>query len=113
MVWIVRNLLAAVVLCGLAFGAQAAGLTGAYVAEGRNPDGSAYRGDVVIVDADGQIGVSWRVGSQAYRGQGALDGRVLTVDWGSATPVIYVVMPDGSLHGTWDDGRALEKLTPD
>ena len=47
-----------------------------------------------------------------HRGVGVLDGRVVTVDWGDATPVIYVVMEDGELHGTWADGTALEKLTP-
>ncbi|KMW59575.1 hypothetical protein AIOL_004557 [Candidatus Rhodobacter oscarellae] len=43
---------------------------------------------------------------------GRVDGRVVTVNWGSATPVVYVWMPDGTLHGTWDGGLALEKLTP-
>ncbi|KMW59569.1 hypothetical protein AIOL_004551 [Candidatus Rhodobacter oscarellae] len=28
------------------------------------------------------------------------------------SPVVYVWMPDGTLHGTWDGGLALEKLTP-
>ncbi len=86
-------------------------LTGSYVAEGRNADGSSYSGTVEIADTGSAVGMTWNVGSQNYAGQGQLDGRVLTVNWGAAAPVIYVVMPDGSLHGTWDNGRALEKLT--
>ncbi len=38
------------------------------------------------------------------------EGRVVTVDWGAETPVVYVVMPGGALHGTWDGGMALERL---
>lgn len=92
--------------------AALADVSGSYFAEGRNPDGSTYTGDVRIVQEDGYASVSWRVGSQSYQGQGPINGDVITVDWGDAHPVIYVVMPDGELHGTWADGKALEKLTP-
>ncbi len=88
------------------------GIDGQYRAAGRNPDGSAYSGDVWITQQGDAIEITWTVGSQTYRGAGLLDGRVLTIDWGAATPVVYVVMPDGELHGTWEDGQALEKLTP-
>ena len=54
----------------------------------------------------------WRVGRETYTGEGRIDGRVLTVDWGAEDPIVYVLMPDGELHGTWADGRALEKLSP-
>lgn len=56
--------------------------------------------------------MTWLVNGDTIRGQGTREGRILTIDWGDKTPVIYVVMPDRTLHGTWDDGLALEKLTP-
>lgn len=87
-------------------------LTGFYVAEGRNTDASAYVGNVQIAQEGNLVTMAWQVGSAAYSGAGVLEGRVLTVNWGDATPVVYVLMPGGRLHGTWDDGRALERLTP-
>jgi hypothetical protein len=45
-------------------------------------------------------------------GQGTLNGSMLTVDWGQPDPVIYQVMHDGTLEGTWARGRAKESLTP-
>lgn len=93
--------------------ALAQSLSGSYKAEGRNPDGSAYSGSVTIVDIGGTVGMTWRIGSTSYKGKGALDGRVLTVNWGDDAPVIYVVMPNGVLYGTWAKGRALERLLPE
>lgn len=91
--------------------AQAADISGNYRVNGRNPNGSAYKGSVQIVDNNGATAVSWQVG-RAYSGVGRIEGRVLTVDWGSADPVIYVINPDGTLYGTWAKGKALELLTP-
>ncbi|MDF0600276.1 hypothetical protein P1J78_06005 [Psychromarinibacter sp. C21-152] len=88
------------------------GIDGQYAAAGRNPDGSTYHGTVWIVQQGTAVEVEWSVGGDTYRGQGIIEGRVVAVDWGSDTPVVYVVMPDGALHGTWADGTALEKLTP-
>ena len=51
------------------------------------------------------ISFDWRVGSSSYRGIGTLDGNVLVVDWGSATPVIYALAADGVLRGLWDAGH--------
>lgn len=58
------------------------------------------------------ISMAWQVGASSYIGTGIRDGRVVIVNWGDATPVVYVVMPDGTLHGTWAGGLALEKLSP-
>ncbi len=88
------------------------GVDGVYDAHGMNPDGTTYSGRVDIVQQGDAVEMTWAIGSDTYRGQGTLEGRVLTVDWGAATPVVYVVMPNGELHGTWDGGTALEKLTP-
>ena len=85
-------------------------ISGTYQAEGRNPDGSAYSGQAAIVQNGPSVQMAWQVGAQAYSGQGVFDGRVLTVNWGDPHPVVYVLMPDGTLHGTWSNGRALERL---
>jgi Molybdopterin-binding domain of aldehyde dehydrogenase len=57
--------------------------------------------------------LDWRVGSSGYRGSGTLVGNLLTVDWGSSTPVIYALGPDGRLTGLWEAGRGEEILTPE
>ncbi len=87
-------------------------IAGTYASNGLNADGSAYNGVADITEQGGAVEFTWVVAGDTMRGQGSRDGRVVTVDWGASTPVIYVVMPDGTLHGTWDDGKALEKLTP-
>jgi hypothetical protein len=38
---------------------------------------------------------------------------LLTVDWGSTTPIIYALADDGSLTGLWDSGHGEETLTPE
>jgi hypothetical protein len=86
---------------------------GRYQVRGRNPNGSRYGGTVSIVRQADRFNLSWQVGSSAYRGTGVLNGNVLTVDWGSATPVIYALASDGTLKGLWDGGRGEETLVPD
>ncbi|MBY6116430.1 hypothetical protein KUW09_15935 [Mameliella alba] len=86
-------------------------LAGHYRVDGRNPDGSAYSGTVDLRENGGQYAVTWTIAGQVYRGTGRLQGRLLTVDWqGDSDPVFYVLMPDGDLHGTWADGRGLDRL---
>jgi hypothetical protein len=88
-------------------------LAGTYSVAGVNPNGSRYHG-MVTVTSDGDLyRFRWRVAGQTFRGQGGLSGRTLTIDWGQASPVIYQVKDNGTLIGTWDDGRARENLTPD
>lgn len=82
---------------------------GLYTAFGMNPDGSKYSGQVQISQAGPNIEMLWTVGGQQYSGRGILQGSVMTVDWGASTPVIYVVVGN-ELHGTWDNGTALERL---
>lgn len=101
-------------LAAAAFAAAAAAqsISGSYRAEGRNPDGSTYTGTVQIQDNGGAIEMNWQVGAQAYAGTGTRNGDVVRVDWGDTYPVVYVRMPSGELHGTWSNGRALERLIP-
>ncbi|MEM7058047.1 MAG: hypothetical protein AAF557_10700 [Pseudomonadota bacterium] len=86
-------------------------LTGSYRSNGRNSNGAPYQGSAAIIEKDQEISITWTVDGQVYSGKGARQGLVVVVDWGSEFPIVYVVMPDGNLHGTWEDGRALEKLT--
>ncbi|MBV0912628.1 hypothetical protein KTJ87_09575 [Rhodobacteraceae bacterium ASV31] len=87
-------------------------ISGGYSVEGRNADGSAYSGRLSVAQSASDLRFDWQVGS-AYSGTGLIEGRIVTIDWGSTTPVVYVVMPNGALHGTWADGTALERATPD
>ncbi|WP_323769888.1 hypothetical protein [Antarctobacter sp.] len=90
-----------------------AGLAGRYTVQGINPDRSAYDGTLEMTQDGGLYRIVWTISGQTYTGQGRLEGRVLTINWqGDDTPVVYVVMPDGTLHGTWSDGHALERLDP-
>lgn len=94
----------------MAGAAHAQSVAGSYHAEGRNPDGSRYSGSVQIRDSEGNLVVQWQVGDQAYSGTGTRNGDVIWVNWGDRYPVVYVRMPSGELHGTWANGKALERL---
>lgn len=89
-------------------------LPGLYRVRGRNPGGGTYAGSVAIVgDEDSGIyRFYWWIGSDMFRGKGRLEGRWLKVDWGSSSPVVYTVAPNGVLDGLWADGSATEVLTP-
>ena len=87
-------------------------VAGAYAVEGRNVDGSAYRGTVLVqARSDGTFEFFWRIGS-FHRGIGTLDGKIVTVDFGDAFPAVYEIQTDGTMSGTWANGRASERLTP-
>lgn len=92
---------------------QIPNLEGTYSVAGVNPNGSRYRGTVNVTSDGDLYRFRWRVAGQTFRGQGKLSGRTLTIDWGQASPVIYQVKDNGTLTGSWDDGRARETLTPD
>ncbi|WP_425099087.1 hypothetical protein [Tropicibacter sp. S64] len=105
--------LSALVLSTLPF-ASLADVTGTYYVQGRNADGSAYDGRLTLMQQGDTVAADWLVGGTAYSGYGPLEGRVLTINWAPGqAPVVYVTMPDGTLHGTWADGLALEKATPE
>lgn len=87
-------------------------LPGHYACEGRNIDGSPYRGLVLVQPrADGRFEFVWRIGT-FHRGIGTLDGNVVTVEFGDLHPAVYEIGADGTLTGTWADGKASERLTP-
>ncbi|MCV0424486.1 MAG: caspase family protein [Roseibium sp.] len=85
-------------------------LEGTYSSAGRNPDGSTYTGTVDISRQGRKFTLVWQVGADSYRGDGVLEGNVLTVDWGDTTPVVYALTGDGTLQGLWSGGRGSENL---
>lgn len=107
-----RALVLSAALSTVAGMALAQSVAGQYRVEGRNPDGSAYSGTVVISEQGNAVQFNWRVGASTYLGSGTRNGDVIWVNWGSQYPVVYVRMPSGQLHGTWENGTALERLLP-
>jgi hypothetical protein len=85
---------------------------GRYRVTGKNPNGSRYSGELTISSQGERYLLAWRVGSTSYRGTGTMTNNVLTVDWGSSTPVIYALAADGSLKGLWEAGRGEETAVP-
>ncbi len=85
-------------------------IEGTYAVNGKNPDGSRYQGRVTITLKNKTAFFHWKIKGDDFYGQGQMiDGR-LVVDWGQNDPVIYLLNSDGTLHGTWDAGRASETL---
>ena len=87
-------------------------LTGIYRADGRNPGGSRYTGMVAITQSGDQFTFKWWIGTQVFNGTGHLAGRMLVINWGDATPVVYTFGMRGALDGEWADGTATERLAP-
>ena len=88
--------------------------SGRYRVTGRNPNGAIYSGTARITpDGRSQYRMDWTVGATKYAGTGTLEGNLLTVDWGSTTPVVYAIAADGKLNGLWAGGSGEEALVPD
>jgi hypothetical protein len=89
--------------------AEAPTLAGVYRASGTNPSGSDYTG---IVALDNDFKLTWWIGKDVFHGSGHFAGKMLVINWGDKTPVIYSFGDDGALDGEWADGSASETLTP-
>lgn len=89
-----------------------ANVGGQYISQGRYSNGEKFEGVAKVTRLGRNVDITWRVEGNQFSGKGTIAGRVITVEWGAETPILYVIMPDGSLHGTYNDGTALEKLTP-
>jgi len=87
-------------------------LTGVYRASGTNPSGSEYTGMVAVAQDGDDFNVTWWIGKDTFEGSGHLAGKMLVIDWGDKTPVVYSFGEDGTLDGEWADGSATETLTP-
>ena len=90
-----------------------ADISGTYFVYGRHGDGRTFEGTATIAAVNDGYAIEWFIGDATYSGIGVLEGRVMTVEWGTEAPAIYVVMPDGELHGTFEDGLGVELLTPE
>jgi hypothetical protein len=90
---------------------QTLDLGGLYLVDGTNPNGSHYRGMVALTQAGNQYRFTWWIQRQVFSGVGQFAGRMLVVNWGAKSPVIYNIAGNG-LFGEWADGSASEKLVP-
>jgi uncharacterized caspase-like protein len=91
--------------------AQTLALGGLYLVEGSNPDGSRYRGMAALTQVGNQYRFTWWIKRQIFSGIGQFAGRMLVVNWGAKSPVIYTVASNDNLIGEWADGSATDKLT--
>jgi Caspase domain len=85
-------------------------LAGVYRVQGTNPNGSKYRGMVALAQDKDQFSLTWWIGKDVFRGTGHFAGKMLVVNWGDKTPVIYTFGGEGVLDGEWADGSATETL---
>ena len=91
---------------------EAPTLTGVYRASGTNPSGSKYTGMVALKEDDEDFKLTWWIGKDVFHGSGHFAGKMLVINWGDKTPVIYSFGDEGALDGEWADGSASETLTP-
>jgi hypothetical protein len=82
-------------------------LTGVYRCDGKNPDGSAYRGVVEISKIRDTFRVRWTMDDGAILGVGIYSGGVFAVSYFGGAPAVVVYKVDGNrLVGEWTMGGA-------
>ena len=85
----------------------AADVTGAYLCEGVNPDGTKYRGTVDITKVNDTYRVQWTMAEHSLTGIGIFSNGVLAVSYFGGAPGVIVYRPaDGRLVGEWTVGTA-------
>jgi len=75
-----------------------------FAISGRNPNGSAYQGDLEVLPRGSTTLLTWRVGDERFRGVGLVDENLLAVGWGTTEAGLGVIVyriEDDKLHGTW------------
>jgi hypothetical protein len=110
----VRTILTALVLFSavyVAAGASApddrADLSGIYLCEGVNPDGSPYKGLVEITRKQASYTVEWTLAASEVRGVGIFRGGMLAVSYFGGSPGVVVYRIEaGRLIGEWTVGNA-------
>jgi hypothetical protein len=71
--------------------------------------GTSYTGTLSITPAaDGNLRFRWTIGGKIFEGTGIRDGNLITVDWGSATPIVYALTDDGYMVAIYSGGRSIE-----
>ena len=109
----------AALLAVAATGAFAQSVSGRYMVEGRNFDGSRYRGTAeILVTSKNTCRIVWNTGS-TFQGICMRNGTVFAASYGqdgTAGLVIYEIRPDGRMEGLWtvadSDGVGTETLLP-
>lgn len=83
---------------------------GEYALSGKNPDGSDYKGTLVVTKAGAGFNLVWSNGNTGF---GVRRGDGLTVGYGGArcSFVAYEVKPDGTLEGVWGGAGATQTGT--
>jgi hypothetical protein len=80
-------------------------LVGTYRCDGKNPDGSAYRGVVEIAKVRDTFRVKWTLDDSAVMGVGIYSNSILAVSYFGGAPAVVVYKVDGtSLVGEWTMG---------
>ena len=63
-----------------------------------------------LTPAGNQYRFTWWIARQVFTGVGQFAGRMMVVNWGAKSPVIYSVARNDELYGEWADGSATDKL---
>jgi hypothetical protein len=100
--------------------AQAQDVVGRYRVQGTNFDGSIYAGEAVITPtSDVTCEITWDTEGTISKGICMRDGITFTAAYeleGKIGLVIYLILDDGSLEGSWTiagvDAVGTEVLTP-
>jgi len=111
-------LTAALVMAGAASMAQ--DLTGDYLVNGTNLDGSPYQGTArVTATSEFTCEIVWQTGGSTSSGICMRDGNAFAAGYemgGKVGLVIYLIEDDGTLNGTWTvagvNAVGTEVLTP-
>jgi hypothetical protein len=110
----------AAVLVALPLAAAAQEVSGRYTVEGRNFDGSRYRGKATIsVTSKNTCRIEWNVGT-VWKGICMRNGSSFAASYYAGQAVgliIYEIRPDGRMEGLWtiadQDGVGTETLIPE
>lgn len=109
----------AAILVSLPLAAAAQDVSGRYTVEGRNFDGSRYRGVAeIMVTSKNTCRIVWNTGSTS-EGICMRNGKTFAATYGSGSTtglVIYEIRPDGRMEGLWTmadrEGVGTEALIP-
>jgi hypothetical protein len=93
---------AALVLAGIA-SPVAAQVSGTYSVEGKDTDGTAYRGSVTVTPIGENYRVVWRIGDTTYSGTGLSAGEAFAVSysWRNNVGVGLYVREGDAWIGIW------------
>jgi Caspase domain len=86
-------------------------LPGFYSVEGKNSNGSTYRGTAIITYENNLYKIFWKIGgNQTYYGSGSLKDDLLIIKWQEG--LVTYVIKNGKLFGSWNNGKGTETLQP-